>query len=111
MFKRGKAQPSGAIDLADQVAQLGDAREVLRVFVPRQDSPPVGGVFVAPYEGFTPLMFGILLADIVHHGAKAYAYALGHDEAVALSEISQGLAAELGHPTDEVRQVLPGAGT
>ena len=98
-------QPAGAIDLSSMTDHLGDAREILRVFIPKKEC--VGGIYVNPYEGFDPFMFGMLLADLVHHGAKAYAHNHGMDEAAALYQISQGLSAELANPTTEVEQFDP----
>lgn len=100
----GRRQPQGAIDLTPYAGQLGDAREVMRVFVAREQEI-TGGIYIDPPEGFTPFMMGILIADIVHHAAKAYAHAFGVDAAAALYEISDGLSAELRRPTAGVQQV------
>jgi len=107
MFARRSRQPAGAIDLSDVADQLGDAHEVMRVFIPKGDAGPISGIYIDPPESFTPFMFGILLADLVHHSAKAFAYKFGLDEAEALYEVSRGLSAELASPTDEVQQVIP----
>jgi hypothetical protein len=107
MFAKRNRQPAGAIDLTEMADHLSNANEVMRVFVPRGQQEAIGGVYIDPPESFTPFMFGILLADIVHHGAKAFAYKFGLDEAEALYEISRGLSAELASPTDEVKQVIP----
>jgi hypothetical protein len=105
--KRTAPQPAGAIDLTDVSVQLGDAREILRAFVPRGGDEQINGIFIDPPESFTPFMFGIFLADLVHHGAKAFAYKFGVDEQLALYEISSGLSAELANPTDDVEQANP----
>ena len=105
--KRSAPQPAGAIDLTDLAPHLGDAKEVLRAFVPQGDAESIDGIYIDPPESFTPFMFGILLADLVHHGAKAFAYKFGLDEQQALYEISSGLSAELAHPTADVEQAKP----
>ena len=107
MFAKRNRQPAGAIDLSDQVDDLGDASEVMRVFMPNGGDGPISGIYIDPPKGFTPFMFGILFADLVHHSAKAFAYKFGADETEALYEISRGLSAELASPTDEVQQVIP----
>ena len=105
MFSKRNRQPAGAIDLSDLVDELRDAKEVMRVFMPRGDAGPISGIYIDPPDNFTPFMFGILLADLVHHCAKAFADKFGMDEAEALYEVSLGLSAELANPTDEVQQV------
>jgi hypothetical protein len=107
MLGRGNRQPVGAIDLSG--ADLGDAPEVLRVFLPREGQEPMGGIYVDPPATLQPFGFGILLADLVHHGAKAYAYKFGLDENQVLYSITQGLSAELASPTDVVKQITPEA--
>ncbi|HEV2747383.1 MAG TPA: DUF5076 domain-containing protein [Allosphingosinicella sp.] len=105
--KRSSPQPAGAIDLTDAAAELGDANEILRAFIPRGEDETINGIYIDPPESFTPFMFGILLADLVHHGAKAFAYKFGVDEQLALYEISNGLSAELADPTHDVNQAQP----
>jgi Domain of unknown function (DUF5076) len=48
--------------------------------------------------------WGLLLADIARHAAKAYANE-GHDELEILARIKQFLNAEFSHPTDTVIQI------
>lgn len=103
MFTR-KSQPTGAIDLVD--ADLKDAVEVIRAFLPGGEQI-VGGIFIDPPASLQPFGFGILLADLVHHGANAYAHKFGLNADEVLYAISSGLAAELGSPTDVVKQVTP----
>ena len=94
-------QPDGAIDISDTAAELGGAKEIMRVFIP-QPGEAVGGIFVDPHEQFSPFMFGMLLADLVNHAARAYAHKFGLDEAKTRLEISQGLKA-----SDEAHQLMP----
>ena len=47
-----------------------------------------------------PAAWGLLLADIARHAAKAYA-AQGKDEAAALERIREGFSAEWSAATDE----------
>lgn len=47
-----------------------------------------------------PAAWGLLLADVARHAAKAYA-AQGQDEAAALERIRQGFSAEWSSPTGE----------
>ena len=107
MFSRHKPQPKGAIDLSG--VDLGDAQEVLRAFLPKGGDEVIGGIYVDPPETLQPFGFGILLADLVHHGAKAYAYKFGLDEDQVRYSITQGLSAELASPTEVVQQVTPEA--
>jgi hypothetical protein len=107
MFERRNRQPAGAIDLSEVVDHLGDAEGVMRFFVPRAGEGPKGGLYIDPLRTFDPFMFEILLADIVHHGAKAFAYKHGLDEAELRYEISKGLSAELANPTDKMKQICP----
>lgn len=94
-------EPVGAIDISDTAAELGGAKEIMRVFIP-QPGEAVGGIFVDPHEQFSPFMFGMLLADLVNHGARAYAHKFGVDEAATRLEISQGMKA-----SDEAHHLLP----
>jgi len=57
--------------------------------------------------GPDPFLFGMALVDAVHHGAKAYAHALGIPEDQALARIWEGLDAERANPTDEAQQIDP----
>jgi hypothetical protein len=57
--------------------------------------------------GPDPFLFGMAMVDAVHHGAKAYAHALGIPEAQALARIWEGLDAERANPTDEAREIDP----
>jgi hypothetical protein len=100
----GSKQPSGAIDLS--TTDLKDAKEIIRAFLPGQQQI-IGGIYVDPPADLQPFGFGILLADLLHHGAQAYAYKFGLDVDQVRYAISQGLQAELSNPTDEPKQVGP----
>ena len=97
-------EPQGAIDLSE--ADMKDAREILRVFLPGQEEI-IGGIFVDPPKELEPFGFGILLADLLQHGAQAYAYKFGLDVDQVRRAIAQGLQAELKNPTDTAKQVKP----
>jgi hypothetical protein len=58
--------------------------------------------------GADPFLFGMAMVDAIGHGAKAYAQALGMDEAQVLARIWEGLDAERASPTDQPRQINPG---
>jgi hypothetical protein len=106
MFGKRSTEPAGAIDLAG--ADLQDAVEVIRAFLPGQQ-PIAGGIFIDPPSNLQPFGFGILLADLLHHAANAYAYKFGLDADEVRYAISQGLQAELSSPTEQVKQVFPEA--
>lgn len=102
----GGPQPRGAIDLGG--IKLGDAQEVMRVFLPRPGKAQIPGIFIDPPDTLQPFAFGILLADLLHHGAKAYAHKFGLDEDQVRYTISEGLAAELARPTEEMKRASGG---
>ncbi|WP_262408242.1 DUF5076 domain-containing protein [Sphingopyxis sp. OPL5] len=104
MFGKRNDQPAGAIDLAG--ADLKDAIEVIRAFLPGQEQI-VGGIYIDPPASLQPFGFGILLADLVHHAANAYAYKFDLDADQVRYAISSGLHAELASPTENVKQVTP----
>jgi len=100
----GSTQPHGAIDLSD--VDLKDATEVIRAFLPGEEEI-IGGIFIDPPGTLQPFGFGILIADLVHHAANAYAHKFGLDADQVRYTITQGLSAELAFPTDVVKQVIP----
>ncbi len=104
MSGKRPTEPIGAIDLSQ--ADLKDATEVIRAFLPREQKI-IGGIFIDPPSTLQPFGFGILLADLVHHAANAYAYKFGLDADQVRYTISEGLHAELASPTEIVKQVLP----
>ncbi|WP_169800982.1 DUF5076 domain-containing protein [Novosphingobium naphthalenivorans] len=85
---------------------LKDATEVIRAFLPGKEEI-VGGIYIDPPANLQPFGFGILLADLVHHAANAYAYKFGLDAEQVRDGIAAGLQAELSSPTDTVKQVYP----
>ena len=104
MFGKKTGQPAGAIDLSS--VDLKDASEVIRAFLPGKEEI-AGGIFIDPPAALEPFGFGILLADLLHHGANAYAYKFGLNADQVRYAISQGLEAELASPTEQVKQVYP----
>lgn len=103
MIAKRPTQPIGAIDLTQ--ADLKDATEVIRAFLPGEQKI-LGGIFIDPPSNLQPFGFGILLADLVHHAANAYAYKFGLDVDQVRYTISEGLHAELASPTEDVKQVF-----
>ena len=96
----GFSQPQGSIDLSQ--ADLKDATEVIRAFLPGEQ-PIRGGIYIDPPSGLQPFGFGILLADLLHHAANAYAYKFGFDVDKVRDAIENGLKAELAAPTEAVK--------
>ncbi|MBX7539472.1 DUF5076 domain-containing protein [Qipengyuania sphaerica] len=93
-----RPQPDGSIDLAE--ADLKDAREIMRVFL-EGEQPIHGGIFIDPPSSLQPFGFGILLSDLLHHAAHAYAYKFQIEDVDRVREaIIAGLMAELENPTD-----------
>jgi hypothetical protein len=76
-------------------AKSASAVEVLRVWA----EPSAGQQFVLKTTWKEPGAWGLLLADVARHAAKAYA-AEGVPEAQALDRILQLFHAELAAPTD-----------
>ncbi len=102
MFGNKSTDPKGAIDLSE--ADLKDAVEVIRAFLPGEQEI-VGGIFIDPPNNLQPFGFGIMLADLLHHAANAYAYKFELPVEEVRLAISAGLQAELESPTEEVKQV------
>ena len=72
-----------------------DATEVLRAFVVD------GGLSIAFARAFEePDMWGLLLVDIAHHAARAYARESDYTEEEALTRIVDMFEAEIAKPTD-----------
>lgn len=60
-----------------------------------------GGVSVALRRSFDdPMTWGVLLVDLARHAARIYALETGMSEAEAMTEIRNGIEAELSHMTD-----------
>ncbi len=71
------------------------AVEILRAFVVD------GGLSIAFTRGFDdPSMWGMALADVARHAARAYAKEGVMDEQEALQLIAEMFAAEMAHQTD-----------
>lgn len=74
---------------------MPNAVEVLRVWA-AEGSPQQ---FTLQSTWDDPAAWGLLLADLAHHAARAYA-ANGLSETAAFERIVAGLRAELENPTD-----------
>jgi len=84
------------------IASRREALEVLRVWM-----LPDGRLqFVVKPRWNDPAEWGLSLADVARHAAKAYAVE-GRDEAEAFRRICSGLEAELNAPTDAPVQLEP----
>ncbi len=81
-------------------AQNPAAIEVLRVWAVPEE--PQQLVLKTTWQDLGA--WGLLLADVARHAAKAYANE-GHDEAKTLARIRQFLGAEFASPTDEPKQM------
>ncbi len=83
------------------IAKMGGAQELLRVWsVP--DGPQQLTIETTWDD---PAGWGLLLADIARHAAKAYAASAPMSESEALKRIRLGLDAEWGNPADNPVQV------
>jgi len=78
------------------IAQRAGACEVLRAW--SGDNLPQQFVLEKTWQD--PAAWGLLLADIARHAARAYADAGNISEAAALVRIKAGLDAELSEATD-----------
>jgi len=97
-----RPQPANSTDLAE--ADLKDAVEVIRAFLPGKEHIS-GGIYIDPPNDLPPFGFGIFLADLLRHGAYAYAYKFGLDVDEVRAAIAAGLQAELASPTETVKPV------
>lgn len=77
------------------VASEASSREVLRVWT----TPDSGNEFSLHVTWKDPAAWGLLLADLAQHAARAYEQQ-GLSEHEALDRIWQGLRAERSSPTD-----------
>ncbi len=91
----GKKHPTNELD-PPPIAAEPETSEVLRVWAGPKHPQQV--TLLTTWAD--PAAWGLLLADIARHAAKAYA-AQGKDEATALERIREGLSAEWASPTDE----------
>lgn len=78
-----------------QVAKSAGAVEVLRVWA----APGAPQQFTLRPTWKDPAAWGLMLADLAHHAAKAYV-AEGWTEEEAFQRVMAGLRAELESPTD-----------
>ncbi len=91
----GNNRPTNELD-PPPIASDSAASEVLRVWA-EPDHPQQLSLRTTWPD---PAAWGLLLADIARHAAKAYA-ADGQDEAAALERILQGFSVECSSPTDD----------
>ena len=95
------------INLVPHAAQLEDSREFLRVWA--KINGPMS-CFINPAQlGADPALFGMALADVVRHGARAWATAVNIPVEHAEERIWEGLDAERANPTDSPRDPEPPA--
>jgi hypothetical protein len=104
MFGKKAGGRAGEIDVSG-FSFLDGSAEFARLWA--EPHGPMTCVIEPRALGPDPFMFGMALVDAVHHGAKAYAHALGIPEEQALTRIWQGLDAERASPTDEAREIDP----
>lgn len=84
------------IDIDNIGFDLSGDDEYLRVF-----NGDEGGTYLIDAERIgEPFVLGMMLVDIVNHGAMAFAQAKGMEPGEAYQAILQGLMAELQNPTD-----------
>jgi hypothetical protein len=95
----------GAIDVAGQRETLADSTEIARLWV--EDGGP-GTFFINAYKMPEPEMFGMMMADAIRHGARAYAHALEISENEAEALIWAGLDEERANGGDEMSTIDPG---
>lgn len=77
------------------ISQTQNAMEVLRVWA----APGAPQQLTLQTTWEEPAAWGLMLADIARHAAKAYA-AQGASEADSLNRILEGFRAEIASPTD-----------
>jgi hypothetical protein len=85
------SDPKNAIDLGHVQVLTEASHEIARLWVTHKGPSTV---FINAHSMPDPVMFGMLLADAAHHGAKAYAQAHGITEEEAHDRIWQGLELE-----------------
>lgn len=83
------------------IAREPGAREILRVW----GGPDLPQQFVLKTTWDDPGAWGLLLADVARHAAKAYGNQGTRSETEAMGRIVEALKAELGSPTDDPVQV------
>jgi hypothetical protein len=95
----------GAINVAGQREVLADSTEIARLWV--EDGGP-GTFFINATKMPEPEMFGMMMADAIRHGARAYAHALDIPEDEAETAIWAGLDEERASGGDEMTTIDPG---
>jgi len=88
-------KPKGELELPPIASSNPQATEVLRVWA----SPGQPQQLTLRTTWKDPGSWGLLLADVAHHAARAYANE-GHNTAEFLTRIRQLLDAEFSNPTD-----------
>jgi uncharacterized protein DUF5076 len=87
----------GALLVPERIQNAFGALEVLRVWIAD------GNHHICMRTGVwdDPAAWGLMLADLARHAARALEQEEGRDPAATLSRIIEGLNAELSAPTDE----------
>jgi hypothetical protein len=99
------SEPKNSMNLAGvTVLSDTDSVEIARLWVTNRGPSTV---FINAGPLADPVMFGMLLADTAHHGAKAYAQQYGISEEEALSRIWQGLDLERNDPSGSMEHANP----
>ena len=106
MFGKKASGRPGEIDVSS-FGFLDGSAEFARLWA--EPDGPMTCVIEPRALGPDPFLFGMALVDAVHHGAKAYAHALGAPEDEVLARIWQGLDAERANPTDQAIEIDPDA--
>jgi hypothetical protein len=107
MFGRKQGAHPDAISI-DGLDLLDNSVEVARLWV-ENEGPAT--CIIQPERLAEPEMFGMLMADAIRHGARAFSQCYGMTEDEALSRIWQGVDAERADPTsplDTIQQYEEG---
>jgi hypothetical protein len=106
MFGKRTKELPGELKIFGPV-DLSRSQEFLRMWSGK-DGPAT--CFINPAAlGADPFLLGLAVVDIIGHGAKAYAQAVGITEQEAKARIWEGLNAERSHSTSPTVQL--GGGT
>jgi hypothetical protein len=83
------------LKLPDELTQATNAKELMRIWIADdQQSVVFDDVFWTD-----PAAWGLLLVDLIHHIANAYAHSNNQNFEVAFERIKVGLEAEINFPT------------
>jgi hypothetical protein len=96
------SDPGNAIKLGKPERLGEDSYEIARLWV-THNGPST--VYINAHTLRDPALFGMLLADTAHHGARAYAAMYGIAEEEALAKIWQGLDSERGGSSGELETI------